>query len=422
MRVCFVLPSLQPSGGVAVARQHALQLGREHGVEVELVVVEPGGEAPAGVAVRSLADAAGHSYDVALGTWWQTAPALWRLDAGRRAMLLQSFEQRFYDSDAPFERLSAEATLALALDFVAVAPWIRDMLAELRPEARCWVVPPGINRETFAAARDAAGHSGPLRVLIEGQPTLPFKGVSEAVAAVGAMREPAVTTLVALDPDSARDAGVERVVGGLDPAGMAAVYRDSDVLVKLSRVEGLGLAPVEAFHAGVPSVLTPYTGHEQYARHGENALVVGFDDQPGTTAALDLLARDRELLARLSSGARETAERWPDPEESTRLLHEALVEIADTDPPAADDALLLRTLALHTELGRARFNRRAGATEDALIASEALVRELSASRDECGEMLEETRGELTRLRSSPVYRIGRAGKRLARAARAGRRK
>jgi glycosyltransferase involved in cell wall biosynthesis len=402
VRVCFVLPSLRPSGGVAVARQHAQGL-REHGVEAELVVVEPGGEPPDE-----------RAYDIAIGTWWETSAALFQLNAARRVMLLQSFEQRFYDGDAPFERLSAESTLSLPLDFVAVAPWLRDMLAEVRPGARCWVVPPGIDRATFSAEREVSREGPPLRVLIEGQPTLRFKGVHEAIEAVGAMREPVTTTLVALDPGSAGDVDVDRVVGGLDAAGMAALYRQHDVLVKLSRVEGLGLAPVEGFHSGLPCVVTPYTGHAEYARHGENALVVGFDDPPGTAAALDLLARDRDLLATLSAGARDTAASWPSHEESTRLLHEALVKIAEADPPTTDETLLLRTLALNTELGRARFNRRSGATEEALVAAQDLVRELSASRDECGEMLEDTRAELARIRGSLPYRAGRAAKRVLR--------
>ena len=80
------------------------------------------------------------------------------------------------------------------------------------------------------------------------------------------MREPVHTTLVALEPP-AGDLSVDSVVGGLGPAEMAALYRDSDVLLKLSRVEGLGLAPVEGFHSGLPCVVTPYTGHEEYARH-----------------------------------------------------------------------------------------------------------------------------------------------------------
>ena len=401
MRVCFLLPSLRPSGGVAVATAHAGALAREHGVEADLVVA------------GDLAEAAGKRYDVAISTWWETAPALWQLDADRRVTLLQSFEQRFYDRDAPFERLSAEATLALPVDFVVIAGWMRDLLAELRPDARCRVVPPGIDKGTFGGERPPRP-DGPLRVLIDGQPSLPFKGVEHALAAVAAMREPVHTTVVALDPDAAGELPVDRVVGGLDAVGMAALYGESDVLVKLSRVEGLGLAPVEGFHAGVPCVVTPYTGHAEYVRHGENALVVGFDDEPGTAAALDALARDPELLARLSAGARESADSWPSQEDSTALLHEALLEFAAADPPAPDQPLLMRTLALNTALGRARLSRRAAATEHALTSAEALVRELSASRDECGEMLEETRAELARIKGSRPYRRGSAATRALR--------
>jgi O-antigen biosynthesis protein len=400
VKICFVLPDLSPSGGVAVAAAHARGLSRDHGVDAELLTLADVGQA------RS-------RYDVAIATWWETVPALWQLAAARRVVLLQSFEQRFYDRDAPFERLSAECTLATAVDFIAVAQWMRDLLSELRPDARCLVVRPGIEKERFTAARNVR-REGPLRVLIEGQPSLPFKGVADAVAAVRAMREPVHSTLVALDPSGAGDVPVDRVLTGLAADAMAAVYRESDVLVKLSRVEGLGLAPVEGFHTGLPCVVTPFTGHDEYARHGENALVVGFDDPAGTAGALDLLARDRELLARLSAGARESAAGWPSQAESTRLLHDALLELAAAEPPRSDEALLFRTLALGTELGRGRIQH-AASTERALTVAQELVHELSASRDECGKMLEDTRAELARIQGSRAYRLGRAAKRAGRA-------
>jgi O-antigen biosynthesis protein len=402
VKICFVLPDLSRSGGMAVAAAHAHGLGRDHGIEAELVTL------------RDLGDTRSR-YDVAIATWWETVPALWQLDAARRAVLLQSFEQRFYDGDAPFERLSAECVLALGLDFIAIAPWMRDLLSQLRENGRCWVVRPGIDKGRFEAPRDVR-RDGPLRVLIEGQPSLPFKGVDDAVAAVRAMREPARSTLVALDVAAAGDVPVDHVVTGLDPDAMAALYRESDVLVKLSRVEGLGLAPVEGFHSGLPCVVTPFTGHDEYVRHGENALVVGFDDPAGTAAALDLLARDRELLARLSAGARETAASWPSQEASTQLLHEVLLELVAGGPPSTDEALLLRTLALGTELGRARIHQAAN-TEHALTVAQELVHELSMSRDECGEMLDETRAELARVRNSRAYKLGRAAKRAGRALR-----
>jgi glycosyl transferase family 1 len=412
VKVCFVLPDRSPSGGAAVAAGYASGLAaarshrpadypavRYHGVVAELVTLD------------ELGDARG-PYDVAIATWWETVPALWQLDTARRALLFQSFEQRFYDRDAPLEQISAETTLALPLDYIAVSRWLRDELVRLRPEARCRVVQPGIDKLTFTGSERPA-RSGPLEVLIEGQPTLPFKGVQQAVAAVRAMSEPARTTLVALDPSTAGDAQVDRVVGGLDAAAMAELYRASDVLLKLSRVEGLGLAPLEGFHCGLPCVVTPYTGHQEYVRHGENGIVVGFDDVEGTAGWLDLLARDRELLGTLSDEARRTAEAWPSLEESTRLLHEALVEIADSPPPTVDEQLLMRTLALGNSLGRARLSRGQVATEQALTRAEALVRELSESRDECAERLEESKAELERIRSGRAYRLAAAVKRTA---------
>ena len=203
VKVCFVLPDRSPSGGAAVASAHARGLSRDHGVEAELVTLDA-------------LDQAQGPYDVAIATWWETVPALWQLDAARRALLFQSFEQRFYDRDAPLEQVSAETTLALPLDYIAVSHWLRDALLRLRPDARCHVVQPGIDKGVFTWS-GAAARDGPLEVLIEGQPTLPFKGVQEAVASVQAMREPVRTTLVALDPDLAGDAQVDRVVGGLEP-------------------------------------------------------------------------------------------------------------------------------------------------------------------------------------------------------------
>ena len=45
-------------------------------------------------------------------------------------------------------------------------------------------------------------------------------------------------------------------------------------------------APVEAFHAGVPCVVTPYGGHSEYARHLENSIVTGFGDPAGVAGFL----------------------------------------------------------------------------------------------------------------------------------------
>ena len=186
-----------------------------------------------------------------MATWWTTADALWDVPARRRVVLLQGHDARYYRDGEPADRLGAEAVLDLPVDFVAVSPHLARVVAAA-PAAPVRVVAPGIDKAVFAPAPPRPG-GGPLRVLVEGQPTMWFKGVAEAVAAVRRMGAPATVTVVAPEPEAARDLGADRVCGGLAPAEMAALYAEHDVLLKLSRFEGLGLPVLEAFHVGRPA-------------------------------------------------------------------------------------------------------------------------------------------------------------------------
>ena len=83
---------------------------------------------------------------------------------------------------------------------------------------------------------------------------------------------------------------------------------------------------------GATCVVTPVTGHEEYVEHGENGLVVEWDDVRGTSRALDLLARDRALLHRLRWGALATARGWPSWEQQGTVMAAALREVARRPP------------------------------------------------------------------------------------------
>ena len=376
MRICFLVPELGRSGGAETIRSYVRLLEARASFEVELIRADgepiPEGDDP---------------YDVAIATWWGTAGHLWRVPARRRAVLLQSIESRFYEERHFFERLAAEEVLSLPVAFVTVAGWMRDLLAELRPDAPCEMVRRGIDKSAFPP-RQRAPREGPLRVLVEGQPSMWFKGVHEAVACVGAMREPAELTVVAGDPADAGEVDGARVVGGLDPGGMADLYAESDVLVKLSRVESLGLAPIEAAHVGTPAVVTPYTGHEEHVVHGRNGLVVGFDDAPGTVRALDRLARDASLLGTLSEGALETAREWPSAEDAADSFADALRAIAERPAPDAEPAL--------QDLARARL-RRLELTREYVRQSEAALERAEGERDWLRRALQEARDHVEEL-------------------------
>ena len=110
-------------------------------------------------------------------------------------------------------------------------------------------------------------------------------------------------------------------------------YERSDVVLKLSSVEGMFGPPLEGFHRGATCVVTPVTGHEEYVEHGWNGLLTDWDDLRGTARQLDLLARDRELLHFLRRNALETARAWPSWEQSSEFMAAALLAIQREPPP-----------------------------------------------------------------------------------------
>jgi glycosyltransferase involved in cell wall biosynthesis len=383
VRIAFLTQDLYLSGGVGVVVGHGAQLAR-HGFEVDLVLTQTT-DAPQW-SYRGLEQlhtlpfelARTRRYDIAVATWWETVLNLFDLDAERYVWFVQSLEDRFYPED-DWHRVAARLMLGTPVRFVTEARWIAATLEALSPGEEVLYVRNGVAKDVFEPLeRVPAAHCGPLRVLIEGSLTVPFKGVADALAAVGAMREARHVTLLAPDGSAAGVAGVDRALGPVPQAELAEIYANTEVLLKLSRVEGMSGPPLEAFHKGAACVTTPVTGHDEYVVHGENALVVDWDDTAGTARALDLLARDRALLQRLRAGALATARAWPSIEQQGEAMAAALRTIASQSPPD----------------GRRVGQRQARSLTAALSHSERVAMEL-----------EGTRRALQRLRAAPGYRL-----------------
>lgn len=358
MKLAFVINDLQLSGGMGVVVAHARELRLCHGMDVSFVFARDQEEpdwrydALADVPVLSLADAREHAFDIAISTWWETTYALFQLRAERYVSFVQSLEDRFYRPDE-IERMGA----AIALDlpycaFVTEARWIRDALAELRPDVPCHLVRNGIDKVVFASPDELEPRlGGPLRVLVEGHASVWFKNLNEALAAAAEMREPRHLTVVAPDRTGLHANLADRVLGPLTHPAMAALYAESDVVLKLSSVEGMYGPPLEGFHMGATCVTTEVTGHEEYVEHGVNALVCDWDDRRGTSRQLDLLAGDRRLLHELRSNALMTARAWPSWPQAGQFMAATLRRIQQRPAPAATagTARLLADLRLGIE-------------------------------------------------------------------------
>jgi O-antigen biosynthesis protein len=400
MRIAWLLPDLTLSGGAGIVIEHARQLTLHHDMPGTLVRTNPqtrpdwGYRGLADLEAITLDEARGREFDVAVATWWETAFALFELRAARYAHFIQLLEDSHY-APGEADRLGFAQVYGLPVRFITAARWIRRTVEAMQPGNPAFYVPSGMAKETFAIPDAPPVHDGPLRIVVEGGPELIRKGVPHALESVRLMTRPSRVTLVtpaAPAPGAAPPPGVDEHVGGIPHAAMAELFARHDVLLKLSRAEGMYGPPLEAFHMGATCVTNPVTGHEDYVVHDHNALVVDWDDPVGTARALDLLATDRALLARLREGALATARAWPDWEASSTQMAGIMQALVAEPPPAPQAA-----------------GRRAAAGAQAMIAA----LELDVARAGDAEARHaETRQQLAELRGRRAVRAALKADRL----------
>ena len=98
-----------------------------------------------------------------------------------------------------------------------------------------------------------------------------------------------------------------RFLGTVNRERSGRLFRGASVFAFPSRGEAFGVALLEAMAAGVPAVAAAAGGIPEFAKHGENALLVDVD-QAGQLA--DALARswwDEHVRERVIAGGERTA-------------------------------------------------------------------------------------------------------------------
>jgi glycosyltransferase involved in cell wall biosynthesis len=362
MRWAFLIGSPAISGGSYVIFQHATY-ARRQGIDVVIVTEDPVSRSDvawhpdaATLTYRTYAQIADEFFNIAIATFWPTAFALNRISAKSIAYFVQSIESRFYHVEARLDRALADASYSLGIPMITEATWIQRYLRESYG-GDVALVRNGIRKDIYTADGHAIRprEPGRLRVLIEGPIDVPYKNVARTIALCREAHADEVWLLTRSRP--ATPVPVDRVFAGVPIAETAAIYRSCDVLVKLSLVEGMFGPPLEMFHCGGTAITYDVSGHDEYLRDGENALVIRTGDEAAVVAALRRLARDRALLNRLIAGARETAAAWPDWDTSSAGFAAAIDAIVRT--PVDVWVVLARAAAFKRLYDVARDDERA---------------------------------------------------------------
>lgn len=332
MRITFILPVVDSSGGIRVIATHAAWLiGRGHHV----TLVSPPPRPPSlreraralvrehrllplrpktvshldGLGAvhrvinqhRPIVDADVPDADVVVATWWETAEWVARLapSKGRKAYFVQGHELLEY---TPHDRV--KATYRSPLRKITVAQWLVDVMRDRYGDPSCILVPNAVDHAVFdAPARDK-----------QAVPTVGVmytdtncKGCDIALRAVAIARQTipnlklrsfggALSPRLPLPTDT--DFTVKPTVEELRRA-----YSTCDAWLFGAREEGFGLPILEAMACHTPVIGTPAGAAPELLAGGAGVLVPPEDPDAMARAIVDMCRMDNAAWRQLSEAA-----------------------------------------------------------------------------------------------------------------------
>lgn len=355
MRITFVVPALETSGGARIVAGHAQWLANK-GHEVVIIVASPqapsvidrikallrGGSLPSGVershyarvgaSIRVMAPGRSPNpndvpdADVIIATFWTTVEWIWPLPAakGVKVHFIQHYEAF---PGIPADRV--DAVWRLPISKIAICQWLVDLGRERFGIDKIALVPNSVDHDFFNPARRKPRKSDAPTVgfLFSGAA---FKDVATSVAALERLK--LTMSAVRILSFGAVHPSTQEVPAGIEfhylptQDEIAQIYSRCDAWLSTSRTEGFNLPPLEAMATGCPAVCSKTGRPLEIIKNGVNGYLVDqgdvdrFADALGTILSLS----DAEWTA--MSAAAVEAVAHPTWAESSRLFEQALMQ------------------------------------------------------------------------------------------------
>jgi glycosyltransferase involved in cell wall biosynthesis len=215
-----------------------------------------------------------------------------------------------------YERLQLPRLLRRADSIICSSKFVReDFLGSWAYKST--TITPGADESVFKPGRRPARAESARTVLFVGSfgPSYRHKGLADAISAVAELkpRYPRITLKVVGDGDVEHYKELMRklnvvanveFLGTLEPAQIAGVCRESDLLVLPSSNDSFPMVIVEAMAAGLPVVSTNIGGIPTVISSGVNGLLVEPHDVPALAGAMEQILGDPKLAAKLGRAGR----------------------------------------------------------------------------------------------------------------------
>ncbi|KRQ94849.1 hypothetical protein CQ12_04160 [Bradyrhizobium jicamae] len=332
MRITFVLPQLNLSGGNKVVAIYSQELSRLGHTVTIIVPRRPSpswsvrlrsllrGSGPPALsshfdgldlryifidAPRSLDDSEVPESDVIIATWWETAEWISNLSSskGRKFYFVQHHE--VFSHLAP----RSKDTYTLPLRKIVVSKWLQDVMATEYGDRDVSLVPNSVDRGQFFSSMRSKSAVPTVGLLYS---TVAFKGLDTSLAVIKQVQiDIPGLKIVAFGSEHQQD----RLPLPNDASfffepsqdRIRHIYAQCDLWLTCSRTEGFNLPALEAMACGTPVVSTKAGWPADGVLDGVNGRLADVDDVNEIARAVRwvLTRTDKEWLS-LSNAALET--------------------------------------------------------------------------------------------------------------------
>jgi glycosyltransferase involved in cell wall biosynthesis len=247
-------------------------------------------------------------YDLPIG-YWRSAHSLF-IEESQLQQEWAPTLSGLSDSSRKLERKDEELRLADRI-FVASTFTRRTLEQCPFPIAPISVVPYGADIGICSSPQKTTKPSDPLRILFVGG-LGQRKGLSYLLEAIKTLGPSVHLTLIGRKSvDSCRPLDMatdtHRWIPSLPHEDILREMRNHDVFVFPSLFEGFGLVITEALSQGLPVITTPNTCGPDVISEGVDGFIIPIRDSEAIAEKIELLLRDRNLLAAMREAAQEKA-------------------------------------------------------------------------------------------------------------------
>jgi len=333
MRITFVLPTANMSGGIRVVAIYAQKLS-DMGHDVVLVsppqkqlsfkdkikfvlrnlkwpTTEPIVSHIDNVNVskiilnkwRPVDDSDIPNSDIVIATWWETAEWVLNLSQGKGAKVyfIQHHEVHKY---LPIER--CKATYEFPMHKIVIARWLQRIMKEDYGDTSVDLVPNSVDHQLFFAAPRNKQSTPTVGFLYSHSQ---YKGVDITISVIRKLREffpeLRVLTFGACSPED-RETEMKDFEFHFSPSQdyIREIYSQCDIWITASRTEGFNLPAMEAMACRTPVVSTQAGWPEEAIINGENGALAKVDDINALVGyAREILSLNNESWQTMSNNA-----------------------------------------------------------------------------------------------------------------------